>query len=222
MSCVRHARAGLCGLRSRLLRARLRLLYLRWRRESFSGGARKEARLKTAPFTFFLKRRRKTAERSGNELCAPCACRAARAAFTLVESVLAIALFAMAAFFITLSCYNFVWPLDVKDKPSEYENLIDRAVEAITSVSDYDSLDDGVEIETFDGDICHVYGEAFPTQIIDLFELRMRLSAGGKDYVKTLWVMRPNWYQYSSERDDLVRDRTDYLEDLRRKEDRKK
>ncbi len=145
-----------------------------------------------------------------------------RRAFTLVETVLALAIFVMAAFFISTTCYNLLFPLDMKERDVELENLMDRAVEAITSVSDEESLDDGVDVETLDGDTCTVYGEAEPTQVIDLFELKMRVEKEGKTISKTLWVIRPDWYENTNDRDELVRDRTDYLETLRLKQDFKR
>ena len=140
-----------------------------------------------------------------------------RAGFSLVESILALFLFSLAAYVIGTACYNCVYPLDIKDKDAESDVVIDLAVKAILNVSDYDSLDDGVDVDTPDGDTLKAYAEAEPTQILDLFRVEVTVTGKGVDKSATLFVSRKNWYQHTGDRDDLKQDRQDYLEDLRSK-----
>ena len=140
-----------------------------------------------------------------------------RKAFTLLEGILALALFASAAFVISQVCYNCIYSLDIADKSAMDDAIKDQFVSAILTVSDYDSLDDGVEIEALDGETYTVYGEAEPTQILNLFKLTVSARKGMSEIKTTLFVVRPNsWYEQPNERSDLLEDRTDFLEDKRR------
>ena len=142
--------------------------------------------------------------------------RLARKAFSLVECVLALALFSFAAFAIGQICYNCLYPLDMQEKNGIMDATIERAISAILDVDDYDSLDDGIEVDTLDGSKCRVYGECFPTQIIDLFELRIRIEGESMDTIEdAVLVVRPKWYENTNDRETLLDDRTDFLEDER-------
>lgn len=136
--------------------------------------------------------------------------------FSLVECVLALALFSFAAFAIGQICYNCLYPLDMQDKDGISDATIERAVSAILDVDDYDALDDGIEVDSLDGSTCRVYGECFPTQIIDLFELKIRIESESQDDIEdAVLVIRPKWYENSNDRETLLDDRTDFLEDER-------
>jgi len=141
----------------------------------------------------------------------------AHSGFSLVESVVALFLFSLAAYIIGMSCYNCVYPLDVKDKNTQDDALIDLAVKTVLNIADYDALDDGEDVEAPDGETYRVYAEAEPTQILDLFRIDIRISGKGRDIRTFLFASRNNWYERSNDREDIIKDRTDYLEDLRRK-----
>ena len=64
--------------------------------------------------------------------------RLARKAFSLVECVLALALFSFAAFAIGQICYNCLYPLDMQKKNGIMDATIERAISAILDVDDYD------------------------------------------------------------------------------------
>ena len=90
-----------------------------------------------------------------------------------------------------------------------------RGVEAVLGVDDYDSLSDEIDVDGFDGEILKASGEAEPTEIADLFRLDITVRGRSFERKRTVFVVRPGWYEISTERDDIITDRTDYLEDLR-------
>ena len=135
----------------------------------------------------------------------------------MVESVLALALFAFAAFVIGQICYNCIYPLDMQDKNPVSDITIEQGIQAILDVTDYNALDSGTEVKTLDGGTCRVYGEQIPTSIIDLFELKIRIEGERiETYTDSVFVIRPSWYENTNDRETLVDDRTDLLEDKRR------
>ncbi len=139
-----------------------------------------------------------------------------RRAFTLVESILALAIFAMASAAISQVCYNCIYPLSIADEKPDSAATMDLCLAAIQDVSDYDALDDGIDVTGLDGTRFRVYGYAEPTQIPDLFELEMVARGESKEIKTKVLVIRKGWYEDTNLRDDLVEDRTDFLEEKRK------
>ncbi len=105
----------------------------------------------------------------------------------------------------------------MSDKNAFDDTIEDQFIDAIMTVSDYDSLDDGVEIEGLDGETYTITGEAEPTKILNLFKLTVIAQKGMRETRTTVFVARPNsWYEQPNERSDLLDDRTDFLENERR------
>ena len=140
-----------------------------------------------------------------------------RKAFSLIEGILALALFSASALAISQVCYNCLFSMDIADKASMDDAIKDQFVSAILTITDYDSLQDGIEIEAIDGESYTVYGEAEPTPILNLFKLTITAQKGMQETKTTMFVVRPNsWYEQQNERADLLEDRTDFIEDKRR------
>ena len=138
-----------------------------------------------------------------------------RGGFSLAEAVLALALFAASAFAVSQICYNCVYPLSMADSDPAMEADFRRGIEAVLGVSDYDSLSDEIDVESFGGETLKASGEAEPTEVADLFKLDITVRGRSFERKRTVFVVRPGWYEISTERDDIITDRTDYLEDLR-------
>ncbi|MBQ6533699.1 MAG: hypothetical protein IJI37_00870 [Opitutales bacterium] len=138
-------------------------------------------------------------------------------AFTLLEAILALALFAACAAAISRVCYNCLYSLDVSDKTPMADIADDQLDAALLTIADYDSLDSGVDVETPDGETYTVKGEAEPTQILNLFKLEISVQSGTRETKRRMFVVRPNsWYEQPNERADMLRDRKDFLEEKRR------
>ncbi len=135
--------------------------------------------------------------------------------FSLVETILALALFCLAAVLVSQVCYNCVYPFSIKDEDPTKEEAIDMCMAAIQGVADYDALEDGIDVTDLNGVKYRVYGYATPTQIPDLFELEMLATYNGGELKAKTLVLRKNWYEDTNLRERLIEDRTDFLEDKR-------
>ncbi|MBE6414134.1 MAG: prepilin-type N-terminal cleavage/methylation domain-containing protein [Verrucomicrobiaceae bacterium] len=137
-------------------------------------------------------------------------------AFSLIEVIAAVALLALGGFAISQACYNMMLPMTMKEKDSLENANLQLCYDAILNVSDYEALDDGIDVDTIDNQTYRVYADFEQTQILDLFELRVRITSPQKEYNKTFLVIRPQWYENTTDRDNLKDDRIDYLEQKRR------
>ncbi len=137
-----------------------------------------------------------------------------RRAFSLAESVLALALFAAVSYGIGVVCFNCLYPLDMKPSDSELEFFKDFSTQKILAVKDYDALNDGINVETLSGESSSLTAEADYTKILDLFEIRIKAD-GESGFDEIVYAVRPSWYQNSSDRSDLLEDLKDEIKDRR-------
>ncbi len=138
-------------------------------------------------------------------------------AFTLLEAVLALALFAAAAAAVSQICVNCLLAVDAPDKRPLDDAVREQLVSAALGISDYDKLEDGIDVDAFDGNKYKVRAYATPTAILDLFELEIVCSRDDGEYRTKLFVKRnSSWYENADDREDIIKDRTDLLEDRRR------
>ncbi len=139
-------------------------------------------------------------------------------AFSLVEIIVALSLFAIAGFVISSTCYNLILPFSKLKKDSYKDINIQMCLDKILEVSNYEDLDNGIDVDSLDGQTCRVYGYFEQTEILDLFELTVKIivPSSGSEIERKLLVIRPSWYENKFDRDDLKKNRTDFLEDIRR------
>lgn len=135
----------------------------------------------------------------------------------MVECIAAVAIFALAGFAISATLANLVFPLVRAEKPNNNAD-IELCLAEILKVENYDALDDGIDVDGLDGTRYRVVAEFEPTEVLDLFELKAEIISPEKAYTRRLLVVRPKWYENVSDRDELKRDREDFLE-LKRRND---
>lgn len=144
-----------------------------------------------------------------------------QAAFSLIEVVIAVAVFAMAATVLTSAFTNAL----LSRERSVSHDLINNDIRAVRLQllleANLDDAEDGDDMETLSSGEASWEAVIEPTNVIDLFKVQLNISfsepAQGipKDYTETLYLLRPTWSE-SSERDDLLQDKRDDLEDTRR------
>lgn len=144
-----------------------------------------------------------------------------QAAFSLMEVVIAVAVFAMAATVLTSAFSNAL----LSRERSVSNELINNDIRAVRLQllleANLDDAEDGDEMETLSSGEASWEAVIEPTNVIDLFRVQLNISfsepAKGlpKDYTETLYLLRPTWSE-SSEREDLLQDKRDDLEDARR------
>ncbi|MBL6919996.1 MAG: type II secretion system protein [Puniceicoccaceae bacterium] len=143
------------------------------------------------------------------------------AAFTLVEVLIAVAIFAMAA---SVLMSAFVNALLSRESAAKYD-LLNADIRAVRMQlllePNLEDAEDGDEYETVHSGEASWEAQVVPTNVVDLFqvELSIRFSEPPvglvADYTETLYLLRPTWSE-SEERSDLLQDKREALEDTRR------
>jgi len=143
------------------------------------------------------------------------------AAFTLVEVLIAVAIFAMAA---SVLMSAFVNALLSRERAVQYD-LLNADIRAVRMQlllePNLEDAEDGDEYETVHSGEASWEAQVVPTNVVDLFqvELSIRFSEPPEglvaDYTETLYLLRTTWSE-SDERSDLLQDKREALEDTRR------
>jgi len=143
------------------------------------------------------------------------------AAFSLIEVVVAVAIFAMAA---TALMSAFVNALLARESAVSNDQLHAdiRAVRMqLLLEPDIEAAEDGDEYETLHSGEASWEATIEPTDVVDLFRVQLNIRFSeppeeqAADHVETLYLLRPTWSQ-SDERSDLLQDKREALEDIRR------
>ena len=143
------------------------------------------------------------------------------AAFTLVEVLIAVAIFAMAA---SVLMSAFVNALLSRESAVQYD-LLNADIRAVRMQlllePNLEDAEDGDEYETVHSGEASWEAQVVLTNVVDLFQvaLSIRFSEPPEglvaDYTETLYLLRPTWSE-SDERSDLLQDKREALEDTRR------
>ena len=142
-------------------------------------------------------------------------------AFTLIEVLLALALFAIAVVVLAASYINVLFGLEAVrvDRVLEQEMAFVRSV--ILTAPDLETVEDGGELPT--GAMGYAYWEAElePTLIADLFVVQVSVVLQGtgddeeRSLTERLVVLRPDWSE-PVDREELRADSMQRLEEARR------
>lgn len=143
------------------------------------------------------------------------------AAFTLVEVLIAVAIFAMAA---SVLMSAFVNALLSRESAAKYD-LLNADIRAVRMQlllePNLEDAEDGNEYETVHSGEASWKARVEPTDVVDLFQvgLSIRFSEPPEglvaDYSEKLYLLRPTWSE-SDERSELLQDKREALEDSRR------
>ena len=142
-------------------------------------------------------------------------------AFTLVEVLIAVAIFAMAA---AILMSAFVNALLSRESAAKYD-LLNADIRAVRMQlllePNLEDAEDGDEYETVHNGEASWEAQVVPTDVVDLFrvELSIRFSEPPEgqvaDYSEILYLLRPTWSE-SDERSELLQVKREALEDTRR------
>lgn len=138
-------------------------------------------------------------------------------AFTLIEVLIALTVFAMAATYLTST---FVNALTARER-SVSNDILHADIQAVRMQlllePNLDDAEDGGDYPTLS------HGEAFwqtiiePTEIVDLFQVELAIEFseppedGPERYEEKLYLLRPTWSE-ADERSDLLEDKRQELE----------
>ncbi|MGZ0657192.1 type II secretion system protein [Coraliomargarita sp. W4R53] len=146
--------------------------------------------------------------------------RRSRAAFTLVEVLIAVAIFAMTS---SVLMSAFVNALLARESAANYD-LLNADIRAVRMQlllePNLEDAEDGDDYETLHCGDASWEAQIVPTNVVDLFlvQFSIRFSAPPEDlpgeYSETLYLLRPTWSE-TDERSELLQDKREALEDTR-------
>ena len=140
-------------------------------------------------------------------------------AFTLVECVVALALFAVVAVVLGQTCFNCLNSVSSLAKDSYADALRDYLRSKILAEDDLSEIQTGLDVYGPDGKTITIIGDASATRIVDLFRLDVSCEEIG--YSDVFYLVRPSWYgqltKASADRDEILDGRKDEIEDARRR-----
>ena len=142
-------------------------------------------------------------------------------AFTLVEVLIAVAIFGMAA---SVLMSAFVNALLSRESAAKYD-LLNADIRAVRMQlllePKLEDAEDGNEYETVYSGEASWQAQVEPTDVVDLFQVGLSIHFSEPpeglvaDYSETLYLLRPTWSE-SDERSELLQDKREALEDTRR------
>lgn len=139
---------------------------------------------------------------------------------TLIEALIALALFSVAGAVLIQSCVNALEGIKAVTAMDNRGQVFRFAIRQIVLIADRDEFEDGGEMETIDEKKIIWSAEVEETDILDLFKVTLTLThSDDQQFGKTLeeeghqeilYLLRPGW----SEPDDWERLKQDKLEAL--------
>lgn len=140
--------------------------------------------------------------------------------FTLIEVVIALAIFAGAAAGFTMTFIQIVTAREL----SVSNDLLDADLRAVRMQlllePDLETAEDGGELETLSNGEASWRASIEPTNVVDLFKVDLQIEfsepdeTGPRDFQETLYLLRPTWSE-TDERADLLAEKHEALEDSR-------
>jgi general secretion pathway protein I len=143
-----------------------------------------------------------------------------RSAFSLIEVIIAVAIFAVAA---TGLMSAFVNALLARERSADFD-LLNADIRAVRMQlllePEFEDAEDGDEYATLNSGEASWDASIEPTQVVDLFQVQLRINFSQPpeglpaQHIETLYLLRPTWSQ-ADERSALLQDKREALEDIR-------
>ncbi len=147
-------------------------------------------------------------------------CTIKRFGFSLIEVVVALAIFAMAAVVLSDTFVNALLAREKGLSNDVYNRDIQVVRMQLLLEPNRDNAEDGNTYETLSNGSANWESSIEPTNVVDLFkvEFRIEFSEPQKDqeavYKETLYLLRPTWSE-SDERSNLLQEKKDALRNSR-------
>lgn len=134
-----------------------------------------------------------------------------RAAFTLVEVLVALAIFALAAAVLASSAANAIRArLDLEEDRARMSDM--RLVrQHVLGIGERDELEEGGQLQSVFHDELSWEAEVEPATLLNLFTITLTVSFEDEEEVQKLTVLRPGWGEATEMRtwQDALRDRVE-------------
>ncbi len=139
-------------------------------------------------------------------------------AFTLVECIAALGLFALIAVVLGQTCFNVLNSVHSLKKEGD-DALYDYLRTKVLANQDLTEIQSGFDVYGPDGKTLTIVGDAIATRVVDLF--RLDVSCDEVGYKDVFYLVRPSWYDKLTQslvsREEILDDRKEEIEDLRRR-----
>ena len=146
--------------------------------------------------------------------------RRAAAAFSLIEVVIAVAIFGAAATVLTLSFTNAL----LARERSVSNDLLEADIRAVRMQlllePSLEDAEDGDQFETLNSEEATWEATIEPTNIVDLFKVELKIDFSKPpeglpdEHTEILYLLRQTWSE-SDERSDLLQEKREAIEDMR-------
>lgn len=144
--------------------------------------------------------------------------------FSLIETVIAVAIAGIAFFMLTETFFNVLLTLEDLESEADYQKDIRFVRSQIIRIADPDEVEEGGEITTLDLGEARWDAEIEPTDALDLFRLRLDIEFENPDgeplqHSEDLFLLRPTWVEDGFERGELRADIQKQIEEEARHRD---
>ena len=120
-------------------------------------------------------------------------------AFSLIEALVALAVFAMAVTVFTQSCYNALLGINSLSNTSEQESTVFFARKHLLQIKERSDVEKAGTLNTPEGEEIQWEAELSTTEVLDLFKVELRVTFENKDntsdntITQTFYALRSNW-----------------------------
>jgi len=147
-----------------------------------------------------------------------------RAGFSLIETVIAVAIAGAAFFVLTETFFNVLLTLESLESEADHQKDVRFARSQIIQLSDRDELEEGGEIMTLDLGEARWEAEVESTSAVDLYQLRLEIEFENPDaepiqHQEILYLLRPTWLDDSFERSEIRAEVQKVIEEKARRRD---
>lgn len=144
--------------------------------------------------------------------------------FSLIETLVAVAIAGIAFFVLTETFFNVLLTLESLESEADYQKDIRFVRSQVIQISDRDELLNGGEITTLDLGEATWEADIEPTDVLDLFNLSLYIrfdnpEGDAFEYEEQLYLLRPTWAEDGFDRSELRADIQRELESRDRNRD---
>lgn len=140
-----------------------------------------------------------------------------RDGFTLIEAILAIGLFAVASGMLIQAAVNSVFAYEAVKSNSDQSQIYRYLLRSIAAIEDQEEMEEGGDWPLPDDTTANWEVVVEDTEMVDLFHVTVEIELEDDDEPTAfeLYLYRPDWSSVDTDRETLINDRRENLEDRR-------
>ena len=142
--------------------------------------------------------------------------------FTIIEVLLALAIFGTAATVLTFSFTNSIIALKRQQPNRHWESDLQFVRRLVLQAKDVDTLQEGDEVDTLSSGEISWEAEIEPTNLIDYYKVTVEYEIedapdGMESHTEVLYLLRPAWSEgeFAGDRQELLQDKQQKLNNHR-------